>query len=169
MLVKNDESTKYIMKELFSDAVSLDFMERQKEIYNRYRFISENEPLPVEKFEEKIVQNRFSKTICENKDILLQFISEVEENNPECKIIFTLIPRYKTMEKYLSFYLTEWKKEFDDFIQDLTQRKNVFFINFKECKEISENNRFFYDICHLNTLGGKCLTSILNEKLDELE
>ena len=46
---------------------------------------------------------------------------------------------------------------------------NLYFFNYKYKKEISENHIFYADIQHMNTIGGKALSAILDEDLKKLD
>lgn len=168
VILNDNENIDLIMKNLFGNHVSLIYRGTMKKIYDRYTYIDEKEPMPIEKFETAILTKEFTDTINENIDHLNKFVSTVKEISPECKIVFTLLPRYYTMEKYLNAYMGRWKKLLGDTIKKLQENGNVYFINFKECIEISSNNHFYYDIYHLNTLGGKCMTSMLNGRIEDI-
>lgn len=161
--LKNDFQT--IMKELFVDWNLFDLLGEE----NRWKHIECDEPLDVKLLESSIVENRFESTIKENKEILKRFLEEIRKFNPKMKIIFTLIPRYITMEKVTEIVLSSWKKEFFDEITALCKNYKVFLLNYKQKKEISENHLFYWDIQHMNTIGGRALSAILNEDLYRLE
>ena len=82
------------------------------------------------------------------------------------KIIFTLIPQYIMMEKVSKPFMDDWKDEFYYIINDICERYHSVFWNFENCKEISENPMFYYDEMHLNTVGARAISAILNEKLN---
>lgn len=82
---------------------------------------------------------------------------------PKAQIIFTMLPRYITMEQVSEVFMSEWKKELYDFIFKLQEKYHILFWDMKTDKSISGNPYFYKDICHLNTVGGICMTSMLNE------
>lgn len=168
MITQKEESIKVIMSQLFGNYVGSSFQELQNNIYNRENFISEKEPLPVSKLEEAIVENRYEQTINENKDILFSFVNYVHLLFPKCKIVFTLIPRYRSMEKFFPLLMKDWQDEFMKTLNDLLTNEYVYFINYKNVAEIKDDYHLYFDINHLNTIGGKCLSSILNEDLKKI-
>lgn len=143
--------------------------ENYKEIYTNRRFINNNEPLMEEKIFGSLVQKRFENTIKENKELLTKFITAIQSYNPETQIIFTLIPRYITMERVNEIFMAEWKRELYEYISKLKKEYGVLFFDMKTNENISSNNYFYQDICHLNTTGGICLTSILNEYIRKIQ
>lgn len=61
--------------------------------------------------------------------------------------------------------MKEWQDEFMKTLNDLLTNEYVYFINYKNVAEIKDDYHLYFDINHLNTIGGKCLSSILNEDL----
>ena len=136
-----------------------------KEVNNNWNIIRKDTALPIDKFLSDIILKRLEKTIKENIHLLKKFILLVNKKFPKCKIVFTLIPRYITMEKVQGIFMERWREEFESIIQNLQKTYGVYFINYKNRIDISENHHFFWDVNHLNTIGGRSLTSILNEDL----
>lgn len=136
--------------------------------YN-WNIIKKDAPLPVDKFLEDVVLKRFDSTIEENIEIMERFIQLVREKSSNCKVIFTLLPRYITMEKILGSYMKTWINSFESIVRSLQEVYGVYFINYKNRIDISGNNSFFWDVSHLNTIGGRCMTSILNEDLQNIK
>lgn len=115
------------------------------------------------------VLKRSEDTIKENIALMDTFLKEVQEFNANIKIIFTLIPRYIEMEQATQIIMEKlWKKEFENIISNFCDKYNVLFWNYKERQEISKNHMFYYDLEHLNTVGGRALTAILNQDLNEI-
>lgn len=137
--------------------------------YDNRNCIKRMEPLLVNRLSGSLVQKRFENTVKENKKLLEEFIQAIQGFNPKTKIILTLIPKYITMEQVGNLYRIEWKKELYEFISELKNKYHVFFFDMKAEEKISSNNNFYWDICHLNTLGGICMTSILNEYIQKIE
>ncbi len=143
---------------------------KNNNVDNRWSNIKVDEPLATDKFLSDIVTKRFEKTIRENIQTMEEFIKQVKNINSGCRIIFTLVPRYITMEKTLSVFMKEWKLDFEDIIRGLQRNwERVYFLNYKQHIDISGNNCLFFDINHLNTTGGRCMTSILNEDIKKIE
>lgn len=138
-------------------------------IIDLYDYIEINEPLSAYLLNGSIVNNRYDSTIYENKIILENFIREIREWNPHMKIILTLIPRYITMERITEQILLSWKIEFLNIVKRFCDQYNLYFFNYKYKKEISENHIFYADIQHMNTIGGKALSAILDEDLKKLD
>ncbi|WP_373265173.1 hypothetical protein [Hungatella hathewayi] len=157
---------KQIMHELFECTGSPKTQMTVESVNRRWGHITGREPLETDKFLGNVVQNRYEETIRENITIFHEFIGEIRHYFPDCKIVVTLIPRYITMEKTLSFIMQDWKHEFEMIIYEAEKRFGIHYLNFKDLEEISGNTYFYYDICHLNTAGGQALTSVLNRKLE---
>lgn len=135
---------------------------------NRWKHIEKNELIRAEELIGSLVINRFDNTIHENKILIRKFLDEIRECYPHVKIVFTLIPRYINMEKLGEIFIKEWKDEFYQEMAELCNEYKAFFWDYKNKKEIAENSRFYYDVIHLNTTGGRALTSILNENLKNI-
>lgn len=135
----------------------------------RWKHIKKDEPADVNVLIGTLVSKRFKQTIEENISIINKFMQEIRQFCPNVKIVFTLIPRYITMEKLGGFFIESWKKEFYEIVHGLCNKYNAIFFDYKNRKEISENHRFYYDVSHLNTTGGRALTSILNEDLKKIK
>ena len=132
---------------------------------NRFYHIDMQAPLTSRKFVGANVKNHFRATINENIVILDKIVRRLKDYKHDIEIVFTLTPRFITMEEVAIPFMKEWRMEFDDIIKSFQDKYGVRFYNFKECKEISSNCQFFADIDHLNTIGGRSLTSILVKKL----
>ena len=133
------------------------------QMQNRWNYIKPDEPLQPDKFVADVVTKKFKNTILENIEILDKFIREAKKINSDCKIIFTLIPRYITMEKVMSVTMKEWEQDFETILNDFQEKyEDVHFFNYKNRIEISGNNHFYGDICHMNALGGRCFTTMLS-------
>lgn len=154
-----------IMAELFGNCSSPKTQIMADSVRSRWNCISGKESLETDKFLGNVVQKRYEETMKENTAIFQEFINEIRSNYPNCKIAVTLIPRYITMEKTLSVFMQNWKLEFEMIIHGAADKFGINYMNFKTLEEISGNRHFYYDICHLNTVGGQALTSILNKKL----
>ena len=114
------------------------------------------------------IRKRYESTIKENMDIMTHFIESIREKNKNMKIIFTLIPKYITMEKATEPFMKEWKEEFYYVIEYLCDKYQALFWSYKQCREISENPMFYWDARHLNTVGGRAMTAILNKGLQKI-
>lgn len=134
----------------------------------RWRHIERDIPLPANLIIGSGIRKRFEKTIQENLNIIEKFINEIRIKNPKMKIVFTLIPKYISIEKAVEPVIYTWKKEFLQVVADLQNRYGIYFFNYKACACISENHMFYYDIGHLNTVGARAMTAILNEDLKQL-
>lgn len=116
----------------------------------------------------KITKKR-EDTFQENINVLERFMQVIRKNNADVKIIFTLIPQYTAVERGLEPFIQEWKEEFYRIVTDVCECYHAFFWDFKTCKEISENYMFYYDELHLNTVGARAMTEILNKKLSQID
>lgn len=153
---------------IYTNPLAAELMDNN--VYNRWNYIKVNEPLKTDNFLSDVVTKRFEKTILENIGIIEEFIRHIKMIDFECKIIFTLIPRYITMEKTLSALIEDWKTDFESIIRELQINwEEVYFLNYKNRIEISGNNRLYYDINHLNTMGGRCMSSMINEDIKNIE
>lgn len=150
-----------VMEELFEDNIGLN-AEIEGTI-KRINSIKRMEPLSAEKCFSGIVTKRYEDTIRENKKTLELFCQNVKKFNSSTKIIFTLLPRYITMEKIMQPFMKEWKKEFECFIEELHTKYDAIYLNYKDREDISDNNYFYWDVNHLNAAGGISMTSIIDE------
>lgn len=155
---KDSEKTK-ILKSVFSINEGV-IAKSNAEIYKNKSFIEKNAPLIEEKILGSLVHKRFEGTIKENKKLLTQFVKDIRALYPKAQVIFTLIPRYTTMENVNEVFMTKWKKELYEFIAELKETYHIYFFDMKKNKSISGNPYFYQDICHLNTVGGISLTNI---------
>lgn len=137
-------------------------------IYGRWDHISKNTLLRAEQIVGRSITERFEDTFQENINILESFMTAIKKQNAGIKVIFTLIPLYASMEKVSEPFMRKWKDEFYRIVMNICKRNHAMFWNFKNCKEISENNMFYYDEMHLNTVGARAMSAILNEKLNQI-
>lgn len=180
---KNNKNFRLSFKELMSE---MGYMELRKDCkyeklfidmdvqcglcpMERWKHINKKESVNVDVLIGSLISNRFEKTIEENLKIIYQFVDRIQNNFPQVKVIFTLIPRYVSMEKLGEPFIVSWKKEFYNIINVLCDEYNALFWDYKNHMEISANHMFYYDVSHLNTTGGRVLTSILNENLKNLK
>lgn len=136
--------------------------------YSRWDHIPQNALLRSEQIIGKSIIKRFDDTFQENINILECFMKTIKKINADIKVIFTLIPQYVKMEKVSEPFMLKWKNEFYEIIVDICERYHALFWDFKNCKEISENYMFYYDEMHLNTIGARAMSAILNEKLNQI-
>lgn len=151
---------KDIFNTLFDNPVGI-LSSDNMEVNSMWTGISPDEPLETQKFFASIVTKRFDETIKRNIELLGKFVTDVHETSKETVIHFTLIPRLVSMERALEPFMKEWKKGFDSVISDIVSNKNVYFHNYKGAREISENNRYYYNVNHLNTIGASCFSSMV--------
>ena len=151
-----------LMQEVFSNWDT----EFEQSSYNRWSHITKYTTLRAEQIIGKSIIQRFEDTFQENRNIFEHFMKNIRKFNGDMKIIFTLIPQYIMMEKVSKPFMDDWKDEFYYIINDICERYHSVFWNFKNCKEISENPMFYYDEMHLNTVGARAISAILNEKLN---
>ncbi|HBI61538.1 MAG TPA: hypothetical protein DDY31_10065, partial [Lachnospiraceae bacterium] len=168
IIVKQRDEDIKKMRLLFGEYRNPVVIESTKAANNRWDYIKGNESMPFDCFLSSSVLGRYEETIQENIQIIENFIQWVQGMNPKVKIIFTLMPVYVTMEKVLAVFKKEWKEDFENIVRRLQKKYGVYFINYKNRAEISENNHFYHDITHLNTIGGRCMTSILNEDIKKI-
>lgn len=164
-IIRNSQKSS-ILESIFS--VNEGNIDRSNIDINR-NHIGKNEPLMEEKILGSLVQKRFENTIKENKALLDQFLMEIRTIAPKAAIIVTLIPRYITMERVCAAFMEEWKKELYEFVFELDKKYKIFFFDNKNNTSISGNPYFYKDIAHLNTTGGICFTTILNEYLRQID
>ena len=162
--IKIKEEKNRIMIDVFDDVdAEFDYVPD-----NRWKHIEQDVPLPANQILGSSITKRFEKTIEENLNIIEEFIKEIKSKNPRMKIVFTLIPKYISIEKAAESVMHVWKKEFYQIVTDLCDRYGIYFFDYKNCKCISQNHMFYYDIGHLNTVGARAMTAILNEDLKQL-
>lgn len=136
--------------------------------YKRWSHIPQNAMLRSEQIIGKSITEKFEDTFQENINILECFMKTIKEISTEIKIIFTLIPQYTMMEKVSEPFMYKWKDEFYRLITDICERYHAVFWDFKNCEEISRNHMFYYDEMHLNTVGARAMSAILNETLKKM-
>lgn len=145
--------------------------------YDEFQFSNEqwwhienSERITWEELSGDPLYNIYDATIQENKTVLNAVLNKVVKINPDIKIVFTLIPRYKTMEEIQRemVVMKRWKKYFEKYVAQLCQKYNAIFLNYKHETKISENHMFYGDPAHLNTSGAMALTSILNQDLKRI-
>ncbi len=170
MLAKLTEKDKQSMDMMFGTYENPILADMNYQMQNRWNYIKPDEPLQSDKFVADVVTKKFKSTILENIKILDKFIRAVKKINSNCKIIFTLIPRYITMEKVMSVTMKEWKQDFETILNDFQEKyEDVHFFNYKNRIEISGNNHFYGDICHMNALGGRCFTTMLSGDISKFD
>lgn len=137
-------------------------------VYDRWNHIPKNVLLRAEQIVGRSITERFEDTFQENINILKCFIKDIRKRSADIKIVFTLIPQYITMEKVSAPFMHRWKDEFYRVITDICEGNHAIFWDFKNYKEISENHMFYYDEMHLNTVGARAMSAILNDKLHQI-
>lgn len=135
---------------------------------NRWDHIEKDSLLPAAPITGGVAREEYQSTVQENLNIMECFMREIRERYPNIRIVFTLIPRYITMEKVSEPFMNEWKKEFYRIITDICGRYHAHFWDYKSRREISENYMFYSDPEHLNTVGAGAMTEILNEDLKRI-
>lgn len=132
---------------------------------NRFYHIDEQTPLTSRKFIGANVKKRFEGTIKENIAILEHVVKVLKAYKPDLEIIFTLIPRFITMEEVSVPFMEKWKKEFEDIMKIFRNTYDTRFYDYKDKIEISGNCYFYSDVDHLNTVGGRSLSTLLKKDL----
>lgn len=159
--VKKQSSQKQVLQELFEEDYAI---EQVVEPYSRYKSISHETSLPMGHFQAGIVKERDETVIQENVCNFEKLLSAIFHFNPKMQVVLVLFPKYITLEETKDVFMGTWKKEFEEIIKQYVG-KNIHFFNYKFCNGISENVRLWQDIEHLNTVGAKCMTSIIEEDL----
>lgn len=113
-------------------------------------------------------QKRYKSTIDENKEILGDIVHLLKKINPNMKIVFLLMPRYKYLETYHEELLRAYQEPFFDYLSPFLKDRNTFFWNYKGINMFSENPHFYQDTAHFNYIGAIAFSSELNERLSEL-
>ncbi len=135
---------------------------------SRWRHIEKRNCLTAGPIIGGVVTKRSETTIKENIGLLNSFLKDIKSFNGDIEVIFTLIPRYIEMERATEIVMKEWKKEFENIVYNLCDKYNANFWNYKNRRELSENHMFYYDVEHMNTVGGRAISGILNEDLKKL-
>lgn len=136
---------------------------------NCWGHINGDEPLTASVLLSTNVMEKHENTIRENKSIFISLLEEIKKFRSDVKIVFTLVPRFYSMEMALKRTIDDiWKEEFMTFIRQMCKEYNAAFFSYKENDKIFQNPQFYQDVCHLNTVGGRCVTSILNEELKNI-
>ena len=133
--------------------------------YNRWYHIEKTD-IPLEnRFDLSSIKHHRSFTINDNISILENTIGSVKEEYPNLNIIFTLLPRYIATEKKAIIVEQLWKEEFQQIVLQICSKYNIKYWNYKNLIEISNNHFFYYDQEHLNTIGARAMTSIINRQI----
>lgn len=160
--IKRDNSVTEILNYLFEKAFALD---EEFDSCNRWNRIKGDASLPVGHFISHITRIKDIKTIEENKKTFGAFCDMLLQFNPDIKIVCLLLPKYITLEETKNAVMEQRKAEFYEIINEFINTKNIYFWNYKFCEGIADNNRLWFDIEHLNTIGARCMTSIIEEDL----
>ena len=62
-------------------------------------------------------------------------------------------------------FMREWKSEFEKIIRYFQNTYKIIFCDYKGCTDISGNHYFYADVNHLNTVGARCLTTLMMREL----
>lgn len=149
------KSDKSIMKDLFDEYLACD-LSAYSDAYDK--FCDEI----VQAKDLMVLKKRHKKTIIENYKLLTDILELLKNEYPSIKTIFTLLPQYSSFEKISKQFLNEWEHEFESKINDICETYHVLYRNYKGYKGISDNRELFRDIRHLNSIGAKCMTSIID-------
>lgn len=133
------------------------------ELYENDRWTYIRPDAPLDKaLNARVVQKKNMDTIRENESMLDEMLAKLRCWKPQgLNLIFTLIPRYLSMENAEEELMQAWKKDFFERVEPICAKYGVKFWNYKQNRGIYSNNCFYGDICHLNTIGGNALTSVL--------
>lgn len=108
-------------------------------------------------------------TIKENTVLLRKLLDKCKEINPNMKIFFVLLPRYYLLERNNEYVFAEWKIEFYNILKSLKKDYQFEVMDFKGCRQFSENNYFYTDPAHFNAVGANAFTSELNLRIAEMQ
>lgn len=132
---------------------------------DKFAHIDEQAPLTPRKFIGANVKRRFEITIKENMASLENIVKKLKSYKPDLEIIFTLIPRFITMEEVSVPFMKDWKAEFENIMKYFESIYGIRFYDYKRCTEISGNCHFYADVDHLNTVGGRCMSTLVMKEL----
>lgn len=136
---------------------------------DRWGYISPDAPIDKELLNSGIVLKKNADTIRENESLLDEMMEKlIRWKSGGLNLIFTLIPRYLSMENAEEELMQDWEKIFWEIVEPVCTKYGVKFWNYKRNREIYANHRFFADISHLNTVGANVLTSLLCRDLQML-
>lgn len=133
-----------------------------------YKF-GKNLALPDNLYMEK-AEHKYEDTIQENIRVFDELIGLTKEINRNIKIIILLTPRLYEVEKAHSRNkrMMQWKQEFEEII-DSYVNDNIYYLNMKNLRSISENAYFYEDPGHMNAVGANAYTPYLNDFILNLE
>ncbi|ADL50498.1 SGNH/GDSL hydrolase family protein [Clostridium cellulovorans] len=114
----------------------------------------------------KHAKKRYQKTIDENISYFDEILNSLHTINANIKIYIVLIPRYDAVEEIHRIEYVNWKREFEEIIYKFQQKYQFKYLDFKDYKQISNNNNFYYDTAHLNYDGATAFTNLLNSHID---
>lgn len=160
--IMRDRVSEVILDRLFEEHYAL---EHPINTSCRWKCIEHATPLPMGHFQSFVMKKRDAKTVKENIKNFEMLISAIEEFNPDIKVLLILFPKYITLEETKDSLIGTWKEEFNEIVERVCEKENVFFKNYKFCSGIADNRHLWFDIDHMNTIGARCMTSIIEEDL----
>lgn len=160
--IRRDEKKKELLSKLFYESYAID---KPLDAKNRFKGIDRSADFPAGFFEARVIKIYDENTVGQNKRNLEQLLDEIWKWNPDIKVVMVLFPKYITLEETSKTFMETWKNDFLRILEDFTKRKNLYFWNYKFCKGIADNGRFWADVSHLNTMGARCMSSIIEEDL----
>ena len=160
-----DKESRDTMSYLFEPANEYEFR-AQREIYDTMPDVS----YIYTAFFSDSLYTRREETVRENEALFWKILDEAKRYNPNIKIILTLLPYHKSLEKARRFPLEMmgWKQHFLSIIDKAVSEYGCFFLDYKDKEEISSNGDFYFEAQHMNAVGAKCMTSIIDSDLYRL-
>lgn len=160
--IEDDTYMNEIVQELFEDNMECIKKKSDGELFGRIT----GEPSLPGSYMGNSLQKKRTDTIEENKEILHKMIKLAKEYRSDSKIVLTLLPVHITATKARSLICDMlWIEEFNETVHDISQKFGCLFLNYKNCEIISDNDTFFFDVHHMNKIGSRCMTSIIDNDL----
>ena len=162
-IVRNTDGTK--LEDLFE---LKDYIIPEKPEEELYRCLNGEPSVPVAYMGEAL-QKRREDTISENIKLFVKIIKLAKNNNPKIRILFTLLPLYISLEKARNDLCgLIWKEEYLEIMEDVCKKYDCLFLNYKNCEAISGNSNLYFEAQHMNKIGSKCMTSIIDNDLENI-
>lgn len=170
------EKEKYLFEEVFNvkdirilkDYIDTGKIDKCTLEFIHNKSMNKNEIQSIYKLygETSIQKNIYTDTEKENIHIFENILSLLKETNNNIDIYIVLIPQYCKVEKILKIKEKEWKSRFYNIINSFKLKYKFKVLDFKNCEEISANEKYYFDAGHLNDLGAKEFTKLLNCYID---
>lgn len=159
---REDGVRKYeeILAELFYNWFAID---KPINEYERWNCIKQHPAVETDIFSGSITLVENEEVIEENIKTFQEILVTIKDFRADMRIVLALFPRYATVDQLKYMAAGHWESKFHEVMSKVLADEYVYFKDYKFCKGVYDNRRLYYDPIHLNTIGGRCMTSIIEE------